>query len=81
MIIIIILYTSNWFCIQVRLVDTGEECIVDVNQLYTLPLSFLETPPLVIEAFLCGLIPPDNDTDWPPPVSHVIMYSMTIKLS
>ncbi|XP_019853385.1 PREDICTED: uncharacterized protein LOC100641934 isoform X2 [Amphimedon queenslandica] len=52
---------------KVRLVDTGEECIVDVNQLYTLPLSFLETPPLVIEAFLCGLIPPDNDTDWPPP--------------
>ena len=72
MAIILFNNQSNWFRIQVRLVDTGEELIVDVNQLYTLPLSFLATPPLVVEAYLCGMIPPDNDTDWPSPVSDVI---------
>ena len=64
-------YTDrSWFFLpQVRLIDVGEVVIADVNQLLTLPTSFLTTPPLVIEVFLCGLLPPDVDLDWTPPVS------------
>ena len=45
--------------------------IVDVNQLLTLPDKFLTTPPLVVEAYICGLRPLDQDKDWPPEV-HVL---------
>ena len=55
--------------LQVRLIDVGEVVIADANQLFTLSTSFLATPPLVIEVFLCGLLPPDADLDWTPPVS------------
>ena len=57
---------------QVRLIDTGEVEVVDVSQLLTLPDQFLSHPPLVVEAVVCGVVPCDEDTDWPPPVSIVV---------
>ena len=59
--------------LQVRLIDKGDVLTVDVNQLLTLPEEFLTTPPLVIETYICGLRPLDNDIDWPPQVSRIIM--------
>ena len=62
--------------LQIRLIDIGAICIVDVNQLLTLPSQFMTTPPLVIEAFVCGLIAHDKDIDWSP---EVCMYTCTCK--
>lgn len=51
-----------------RLVDRGDVLVVDVNQLLILPDEYKTTPPLVIEAYVCGLRPLDHDIDWPPEV-------------
>lgn len=60
-----------------RLIDTGDTVIVDANQLLALPERYLATPPLIIEAFICGLIPMDGDIDWPPEV-NLIFESIVI---
>lgn len=50
---------------QIRLIDVGEVRIVGANELLYLPESFLEVPPRVVEAYLSGIKPKDNDLDWP----------------
>ena len=54
---------------QVRLIDSGAVDVVDVSQLLTLPDHLLARAPLVVEVVVCGIVPCDDDTDWPPPVS------------
>lgn len=57
------LITTNF--LQVRLIDVGCVLVVDVNQLLSLPEKFLKIPYQVIEVYMCGLKPCDQDLDWP----------------
>ena len=63
---------------QVRLIDVGCVQVVDVNQLLTLPKHFLQIPAQVIETFICGVRPCDEDVDWPEEVwvfyIHIIWF-------
>ena len=48
--------------------------VVDVNQLVQLPSQFYSWPPAVVEAYICGLVPPNNDLDWAPKVRRCFPF-------
>lgn len=43
----------------------GSSEIVDVSQLMYLPQKFMEVPSQVVELYISGIKPKDNDLDWP----------------
>ena len=57
------------YLIQVRTIDIGASEIVDVNQLLFLPQEFITIPTQVVEVYINGIKPKDEDLDWPSEVT------------
>ncbi|KAF2350972.1 Tudor domain, partial [Trinorchestia longiramus] len=53
----------NMVRVPLFLIDEGTEIVVDVSELYELPLEFSNLPQLIVEVYLCKVRPLD-DIDW-----------------